>query len=548
MTCHHRSSCIFAGTKLLHGSNDGANDDCTGLLKSLPSLPRTLKPGALFLTLNSGYYSSRGQIVQSLLKSKADLGTVSSRESQLDQMRLICALSLFALGACVYLLMGSESEDTSVFKKVVQCTRIAVASVPSDLPVSLAASARECAAVIREESDVICSNPEAVLFSSKVDCIVFDKTGTLTSDTQSLVSVQYPPQQRNRGTTHKFMSQVILAGANALVSMNESIVGDPLDKACLDYSGWKYDSLSNTATSPDGATLWQLRSFPFNSSKKMSSAIVLVHNDDTYRLYFIVKGTSTVIKGLCVNDGTTEWQNIEVHMLGKMGYRLVSLGSLDVSENAVSSELFPCGLPKLGDSKEVVEKLVHEARIYARNILRDEVECHSSDFTLIGIASFDAPLRASTSRVIRELKQAGMALRMLTGDDASTSISAAAKSGMISAAESQNIYTLKRNEYGSLVVEMNKEEDLTLKMAKRVHRRLKSKDGILVVHGNALQAILFDDQEKKEKKKALKYVRDVLLPKTTLITNAAPYDKYLFVNWLQRVVGKHVLMCGRQRL
>ena len=77
-----------------------------------------------------------------------------------------------------------------------------------------------------------------------------------------------------------------------------------------------------------------------------------------------------------------------------------------------------------------------------------------------------------------------------------------------------------------------------------MHRRLESKDGILVVHGNALQAILFGDQENKEKKKALKYVRDILLPKTTLITNAAPYDKYLFVNWLQRVVGKHVLMCG----
>lgn len=124
MNGHHRSSCLFAGTKLLHGTNDNSisDEDFTSVFKSLPRLPRALRSKdrmpTLYLTLSSGYYSSRGEIIQSLVKSKSDLGAVSSRESQIDQMRLIGMLSLFAAGACIYLLVDSKRD--SLFRQIVQ--------------------------------------------------------------------------------------------------------------------------------------------------------------------------------------------------------------------------------------------------------------------------------------------------------------------------------------------------------------------------------------------------------------------------------------------
>lgn len=135
MNGHHRSSCLFAGTKLLHSSNENSAStaDTIGLFNSLPRLPRTLgskvQPPALFLTLSSGYYSSRGDIIQSLVKSKTDLGAVSSRESQLDQMRLIGVLSIFAVGACIYLLINSTHD--SLFKQIVQVSVRLTCSISS---------------------------------------------------------------------------------------------------------------------------------------------------------------------------------------------------------------------------------------------------------------------------------------------------------------------------------------------------------------------------------------------------------------------------------
>lgn len=129
MNGRHRSSCLFAGTKLLHSSNDKLMSDVSSF-KNLPALPRIQgKIPALFLTLSSGYYSSRGSIIQSLIKSKTDIGAILSLESQLDQIRLIGVLSLFAAGACMYLLCSSRSD--SLFKQIVQVNKFA-----SSLPLS----------------------------------------------------------------------------------------------------------------------------------------------------------------------------------------------------------------------------------------------------------------------------------------------------------------------------------------------------------------------------------------------------------------------------
>lgn len=167
-----------------------------------------------------------------------------------------------------------------------QCTRIALASVPSDLPASLSASSRECASVLRDESDAICSVSGSLVESSRVNMVVFDKTGTLTADTQQLISTIHPPSSEQKlfdGVPFEAVSKVIFAGGHSLVSMSSKkesksdFVGDPLDASALSYSGWNYSPQDKSATPPEKpvtneypAKIWQIKSFPFNSNKKMS--------------------------------------------------------------------------------------------------------------------------------------------------------------------------------------------------------------------------------------------------------------------------------------
>jgi len=119
----HRNSCIFSGTKLLYSSTwdeDTADDSSLSTRFNVPPLPFTNDP-ALFLALRSGAYSSRGEIIQSLLKSRTSTG-ISGRKSDAESMKLIGSLALFAVGACVFLLLESTSDHRhpSVFKLIVQ--------------------------------------------------------------------------------------------------------------------------------------------------------------------------------------------------------------------------------------------------------------------------------------------------------------------------------------------------------------------------------------------------------------------------------------------
>ena len=118
----HRNSCIFSGTKLLYSSTWDEDTDGSSLSSrfNVPSLPFTNDP-ALFLALRSGAYSSRGEIIQSLLKSRANTG-ISGRKSDAESMKLIGSLALFAIGACIFLLLDSTSDTRhpSVFKLIVQ--------------------------------------------------------------------------------------------------------------------------------------------------------------------------------------------------------------------------------------------------------------------------------------------------------------------------------------------------------------------------------------------------------------------------------------------
>ena len=124
----HRNSCIFSGTKLLYSSTWDEDTDGSTLSSrfDLPPLPFT-NDSALFLALRSGAYSSRGEIIQSLLKSRTNTG-ISGRKSDAESMKLIGSLAVFAIGACIYLLLESTSDPRhpSVFKLIVQvsCCRV----------------------------------------------------------------------------------------------------------------------------------------------------------------------------------------------------------------------------------------------------------------------------------------------------------------------------------------------------------------------------------------------------------------------------------------
>ena len=544
MTGEHRSSCIFAGTKLLYSSNEGSE-----LLESLPPLPshfriRNIQP-TIFLTLRTGSYSSRGEIIQAMTRSKMNLG-LSNKSNEIDSIRLIGALTAFAVSSCFFLLIDSANDEKhiSVFKRIVQSIRIIVASIPSDLPSSLAASEHACATILREEFDVVGTEPGALVSASKTDAVVFDKTGTLTADTQSLTSIVYPPSGLKTLKDIKFLSDIVLAGAHTLMpqsdSENANLVGDPVDLAALQWSRWKYNAKDKSASSlSQKEMLWQIRSFPFDSNKKTSSAIVLTKDGNGhFRLWVLVKGSPNTMKNQLFKDGEKSdpalWYNGSVKRLGSLGYRSICLGAVDASNTDEVKILFPSGLPKANTSTFDLDNAIHDARVNARAFHRNDIEQQYLDF--VGFACFNAPLRESTPRIIQELKNANIDVIMLTGDEPYASLAVAIKAGITDNHTPSMMHFLKRSSSGSLVWESNEQvNSFSLKEAKLVERDICN-GGTLLVSGDAVSSLLENGGETS------RYVKDHLLPHVSVVASASPKDKYAFVNWLKK--KKYVLMCG----
>ena len=405
---------------------------------------------------------------------------------------------------------------------------------------------------------------------------MFDKTGTLTADTQTLVSILHPPielhTQKNASTRDnkkplsipfKSMSNVVLAGGHTLVGydgINSTIIGDPLDMASLSYTRWKYDAHEKCAESNEQPTvenepakLWQIRSFPFDPNKKLSSAVLLVRNHDgNFRLWVVAKGAPDKMRSILFkNDGINElaqWYDSSIQRLGTLGHRSISLGAMDVTDTGAAHLLFPSGLPNHNDSRSTLDDLIHKARSLARaTVHRNDIEQHSAvildrkEMVFVGFACFNAPMRESTPRVVRELKNAKVEVRMLTGDETYTSLAIADKAGIIKYEPNMSTYLLKVNSPGSLVWEVNKKlKEFSLPTAKKAQSDIKNGKGVLIVSGNAIKNLLSIEQLDP----IAQYVCAHLLSQTSLITSASPRDKYEYIRWLQRSCKKCVLMCG----
>jgi hypothetical protein len=165
-----RSSVLFAGTTLFHTLEDHSGNNDNNDKNS------TTGGGVTCIALCTGTYSSKGKLLKAL-KGSAHVGAISNKSSERDAMYLISSLSFCSFVSCLSLFVRREgnSAKVSAFRRVIQCTRIVLASIPSNMPLALATIARSCSQILRHQADVVCSEPGSLLTAAYVDTVVFDK-------------------------------------------------------------------------------------------------------------------------------------------------------------------------------------------------------------------------------------------------------------------------------------------------------------------------------------------------------------------------------------
>ncbi|CAB9508222.1 Probable cation-transporting ATPase 13A4 [Seminavis robusta] len=572
----HRNAILFAGTTVLHCSSSSSH--------SSPSAPPNLEqPGVLCLALRTGSYSSKGELIGALTSSRSKnnkAGSISNPQFDRDALKLISIMSVVTVLACSSLFWGTSTRHkVSGFRRIIQCSRIATTCIPSDLPMSLSHVVRSCAHVLRQEADVVCSQPGALLTASQIDLVVFDKTGTLTADTQALSQVITLPNATKSATDTKNkskkgqnvtksdnslneMANLVLAGCHSLVQVDgdessdesneRSMVGDPLELAALRFSGWEYHEAGGyyqpASSSSTGKKtvekLWQLKVFPFSPASRLSSAVCLVQNSNgEYKLWTLIKGAPEAVEPLIdqekhSNISFASWYERKVLQLEAKGIRAIAMAGKELA--------IPDHLSNGTDASE--SGLLDRARSFADSIHRNDVEELKGSSSFLGLACFNAQTRPSSKRVLGELAAGNIHSVMLTGDSMAAALAVARKVGMLhehaklAALEVAPSSTTTAPELHFRITTTKQSQNkgkvtrLTSKVISDVLGGTKKGEIQLAASGAAIMALLSKKGQNQECDSLIES-----LSHFSVVARASPDCKEKFVASLS---GRRVLMCG----
>ena len=376
---------------------------------------------------------------------------------------------------------------------------------------------------LKHEADVVCSEPGALLTASNIDHVLFDKTGTICGDTQSMSHVVNATASTN----------LVLAGSNSLVQVDDALVGDPLDMASLRASGWTLNK-KDGSYQKDGSTLWQIKTFPFDANRRTSSSIVLIQDvQGDIKLCSLVKGSPDAILKLVSSVDQDRFRDT-VAQLGRDGYRIIAIGIEVIGENSTLFEsIFPSGF----QNTTSITKAIAKARKRTQTLLhRDAVETVAT-FEFCGFACFEASVRPSSPRVIKELLQAQVGVTMLTGDGVDVAISVARRCQIIADRDRIALLDYDCEAEGLVWIEIGKGKGTTGSQLSTRKVLSSKKPFTIVATGNAVEALSKSSSSEEEK-----LIRSKMQD-FSVFARATPSQKVLVVSTLKQN-GKRVIMCG----
>ncbi|CAL8460618.1 g147 [Coccomyxa elongata] len=378
---------LFSGTKILQHTGDKS------------ARIRTPDNGCLAVVLRTGFETSQGQLMRTILYSTERV-TANNWEVGL----FILFLLIFAVAAAAYVLYyGLQNPDRDRFKLLLNCTMIITSVIPPELPMELSIAVNASLLALARKA-VFCTEPFRIPLAGKVAVCCFDKTGTLTSDNmvlKGLVGLAGRARELVADVREGSREAVrVLAACQSLIQVDGQLVGDPLERAAFQATGWAY--AGGTLTSPKQAgskeTATILHRFHFTSTLKRMAVVVKVENEQssTPAYWAVVKGAPEVIQGFLAAAPADYEAAYKVY--AAQGGRVIALAY-----------------------KKLDEKL---SPVEISNMPREEIE---SGLQFAAFAIFQCPLKEESEPALRMLKDASHQLVMITGDAPLTACHAASQ-------------------------------------------------------------------------------------------------------------------------
>ncbi|XWW96637.1 hypothetical protein V2A60_004614 [Cordyceps javanica] len=227
--------------------------------------------------------------------------------------------------------------------------------VPPALPATLTIGTNFALSRLKGKH-IFCISPQRVTVGGKLDIMCFDKTGTLTEDGLDVLGVRVVSEDTGAfgdvlkdsmsfghmtaSETHPSLLQAAMytmATCHSLRSVDEALVGDPLDFKMFEFTNWSFEEgtqctgdgeddesglAPSTARPPDGQLeLGVLKSFEFVSQLRRASVVVRQFGKKSGDIF--VKGAPEAMREICAPESLpVDYEELLSHYTHK-GYRVI---------------------------------------------------------------------------------------------------------------------------------------------------------------------------------------------------------------------------------
>ena len=397
------------------------------------------------VVIDVGMNTSIGKIA-TLLQEKEEETPLSKKVDRLGKM-----IGAIAIVVCIGVFFIDYYQGMNIVQTFMTAVSLAVAAIPEGLPavltLTLAIGMQKMArsnAIVRKLLSV------ETLGSCTVICT--DKTGTLTKNKMTV---------RESSLSNKEMSVLISGACNNAVIENEEIIGDPTDGAALRFAlSNDYDEIK------EKHKLTRVDEIPLDSSRKR---MTVIYKDDNEKpnYYIFTKGAPEIVLDLSdLIDKNGSIENI---------HKEDEDAILSQIHDMSSSALRVLGLGYRKMDFETFTDLT--SQISEDNSIQDEIEIFEKDLTFTGLLGIMDPPREEAISAVRDCKNAGIQVVMITGDHKDTALAIAEEIGIISREEleSEDIFTLTGQELEELDEEEYKRIANNIKVYARVYPEQKKR-------------------------------------------------------------------------
>ena len=458
--------------------------------------------GAVGVVLRTGFGTTQGRLVRLMVFTNENRVSANNFESFV----FIGFLLLFALISSAYVWKRGLELGRAKGKLLIHCVLIITSVVPPELPMELSMAVNASLVALSKRA-IFCTEPFRIPYAGRVDICCFDKTGTITGEDLEVQGIAADSTDLVPVTKAAPETALVLVSANALVIIDDEVVGDPMERRAVDAAGWEVRRGDNLVPStPELAAATHARNvhirsrFHFSSSlKRMSSVSEVIRTEGKSALLASVKGAPETLRGMY--RALPENYDALYRHYTRRGSRVIALG---------------------------YRWLDRVDRTAIKSLHREDVE---RDLEFAGFLVLHCPLKPDAVESLRQLSDAAHRCIMITGDNPLTAVHVAEEVDIVARETLILDRRPGRDEHELIWRSVDDTTTIEQDATGEIHRRVFDEYDVCVT-GAALRA--FEDHPEKLKE---------IIHNTVIYARVSPAQKELVLMTL-RGLGYITLMAG----